>query len=71
MCGAIVSILHSASLAACVNLAQSLFIQHGSQGDVVPVSGHATSTSLWARTRHPVSYGPETGTTPLDSVGKF
>ena len=62
MCGAIVSVLHRVSLspraqgsagAACISFTQSLSTCMGAEVARYLSSGLATSTSLWARARHP------------------
>ena len=46
--------------AACVNFAQRFLISMGAKVVQCLISGHAVNPSMGARTRLPVSYGPET-----------
>ena len=44
----------------CVNFAQLIFISMDAKVVQCLISGHAVNPSMGARTRLPVSYGPET-----------
>ena len=46
--------------AACVSFAQCLFISMAAKVVQCLISGHAVNPSMGARSRLPVSYGPET-----------
>ena len=51
---------HGCAGAACVSFAQCLSISMGAKVVQCLISGHAVNPSMGARTRLPVSYGPET-----------
>ena len=46
--------------AACVSFARSLYTSLGAKAMWSLISGHAVNPSMGARSRLPVSYGPET-----------